>query len=189
MPTAVARRYVPQALPLIPIAPGRTLATVAFASYERGSLAYRELLLGIGLVWLRGPRFCIPRLWVDSDASIAGGREIWKLPKEFASFDVQRNGDALVVEAHGICRIDASLNRYGVPLWLPALAFGQSSDVFYPFNAYTRARTSFAHVRITALSDELAAVQLERPVIAMYYQSMDVSVHGPGVGMSLSRNL
>jgi hypothetical protein len=178
IPIAIARRYVPRDLLLIPIWRGHTLATVLFASYESGSLAYRELLLGIGLVWLRGPRFCIPRIWVDSEASVTGGREIWRLPKAIASFDVRRNDGNVQIAAHGICQIEGRASRYAVPLWLPALAFGQHANAFFPFTAYMRARASLAHVAITALSDEFAAMQFGRPLLAMHYESLDLLVHG-----------
>jgi Acetoacetate decarboxylase (ADC) len=186
IPLEAARRYVPQGLPIIPILPGHTLATLVFASYESGSLAYHELLLGIGLVWLRGPRFCIPRIWVDSAASVAGGREIWKLPKEPARFDLRRSGDSITIEAADICRIDARASRHTVPLWFPALAFGEdAAGTMFPFSAYMRARTSLARVTISPLSDTFASMQLSRPFVGVRYESLDVLVHGPSAASAV----
>jgi hypothetical protein len=179
IPLSVARRYVPPELPIVQVWPGYTLGTVAFASYERGTLAYNELLLAIGLVWLRGLRFCIPRLWVDSEASVAGGREMWKLPKQLAIIKVLRGDEVITIDAGDICRIEACTNRYNIPLWLPVLAFGQSADSFFPFTAFVRASASLAHVEISRLNDELASLQLGRPLLSIHYPSLDMLVHAP----------
>lgn len=179
VPTAVARRYVPVQVPILPIWPSYTLATILFASYESGTLAYHELLLGIGLVRLHGPRLCIPHLWVDSEASVAGGREIWKLPKHLASFNIERSEDAIAIETPGICRIEARTNRYSVPLWLPVLAFGNAPGTLFPFNASMRARASLARIHVTPFSGEFASMQLSRPLLGVRYEALDVVVHGP----------
>ncbi|NPC96141.1 acetoacetate decarboxylase family protein [Nocardioides sp. zg-DK7169] len=63
---------------------------VALVRYEEGSpLTYSELLVarpvsGAG----RGRRVSISDIWVDSPASVAGGRELWAIPKELAAFSV-----------------------------------------------------------------------------------------------------
>jgi hypothetical protein len=62
----------------------------AFVSYEEGSpLTYSELLVarpvpGGG----KGLRVTITDIWVDSPASVAGGRELWAIPKGLADFDL-----------------------------------------------------------------------------------------------------
>jgi len=60
---------------------------VALVDYQDPSpLTYRELLVG-RVVKEPVPGVTITDIWVDSPASVRGGREIWAIPKELASFD------------------------------------------------------------------------------------------------------
>ncbi len=70
---------------------GRALAATMFVAYDdTGLLAYRELLAGVVVRHGRGPAlrpaFTITDIWVDSEASRAGGRALWAIPKEMARF-------------------------------------------------------------------------------------------------------
>ncbi len=63
----------------------------AFVSYTEGStLTYSELLVaralpkGAG----KGRKVSITDIWVDSPASVAGGRELWAIPKGLCDFDL-----------------------------------------------------------------------------------------------------
>lgn len=67
---------------------GQALVMTAFVRYEPGSvLAYDELLVAV--IGRRGvrPVVTIPQIWVDSPASVAGGRALWGIPKQLASFE------------------------------------------------------------------------------------------------------
>ena len=65
---------------------------VAFVGYEPGSdLTYSELLVARPV---RGPGGATPRIeitdiWVDSPASMAGGRALWGIPKELCDFTLE----------------------------------------------------------------------------------------------------
>ncbi len=74
----------------------------AWVLYRAGSvLEYNELLAAV--LVRRGLRFraCITHIWVDSEASRQGGRELWGIPKEKAAFEVAAV-DPLRIEARGI---------------------------------------------------------------------------------------
>jgi hypothetical protein len=60
----------------------------AFVSYEEGSpLTYSELLVARPVSTDGdGRRVTITDIWVDSPASVAGGRELWGIPKGLADF-------------------------------------------------------------------------------------------------------
>src|SRR5687768_9930059 len=74
------------ALPPLPVRPvtvfGRAVVGTAFVDYRPPGMAYHEVLAAV--LVRRGLRFgvSIPRIWVDSPASLAGGRELWGIPKE-----------------------------------------------------------------------------------------------------------
>lgn len=64
----------------------------AFVSYEPGSpLTYSELLVArpVPVPGGRGRRVSITDIWVDSPASVAGGRELWAIPKGLCDFDLE----------------------------------------------------------------------------------------------------
>lgn len=60
----------------------------AFVSYEPGSpLTYSELLVAHPVRdETHGRRVSISDIWVDSPASVAGGRELWAIPKGLCDF-------------------------------------------------------------------------------------------------------
>lgn len=60
----------------------------AFVSYEEGSpLTYSELLVARPVSTdEHGRRVTITDIWVDSPASVAGGRELWAIPKGLCDF-------------------------------------------------------------------------------------------------------
>jgi acetoacetate decarboxylase len=74
----------------------------AFVSYEPGSpLTYSELLVArLADTDAHGRRVSITDIWVDSPASVAGGRELWAIPKGLCDFDLdtQRRGPLSTTE-------------------------------------------------------------------------------------------
>ncbi len=107
---------------------------LALVRYRAGALCYDELV--VGALALRGltPGLWVHGIWVDSAASLAGGRAIWGLPKQLASF---RWSDTGVVVADGDGTLAAlDLARPARPLPpLPAtvLAFGSTPCGPLPF--------------------------------------------------------
>jgi acetoacetate decarboxylase len=63
----------------------------AFVSYEPGgSLDYSELLLARPVRSAEhGRRIRVTDIWVDSPASMAGGRELWAIPKGLCDFTLE----------------------------------------------------------------------------------------------------
>jgi acetoacetate decarboxylase len=68
----------------------------AFVSYEEGSpLTYRELLVARPIATdEHGRRVTTTDIWVDSPESVAGGRELWAIPKGLCdfTFDTSHSG-------------------------------------------------------------------------------------------------
>jgi acetoacetate decarboxylase len=63
----------------------------AFVSYEEGSpLTYSELLVARPISTDHdGRRVTITDIWVDSPESVAGGRELWAIPKGLCDFSLE----------------------------------------------------------------------------------------------------
>jgi hypothetical protein len=100
-----------------PVVRGATHAIVgvAFARYAPGGvLHYNELLVATPTVGRAGLRFSIPQIWVDSAASMTGGRVLWGIPKELGQFDRRVSGDLVNVEMTAEDRPVAAVRaRYG----------------------------------------------------------------------------
>jgi acetoacetate decarboxylase len=100
IPLAIARRHVPGDVEVVAVAPGRTAGGLLVARYEPGStLAYGELLVFPALTRVRGSLgMWISHAYVDSPASLAGGRRMWGVPKDLATFAWRPGGVTITRE-------------------------------------------------------------------------------------------
>ena len=124
VPLHAARRLVPPDAAVVPVAPGLTAGGLIAVTYEEGStLTYSELVVAAGLVRTgRAVGGWISHIWVDSEASVNGGRSIWKLPKELASFRHEEPSRRFEASSDGVTlvRIAAAPARATPPVRLPA---------------------------------------------------------------------
>lgn len=75
---------LPDGYEAVPVG-GALLVGLAVARYAPGGvLAYDELLVATLTTGGRAPRVTIPQIWVTSEASRAGGRALWGIPKDLA---------------------------------------------------------------------------------------------------------
>jgi hypothetical protein len=183
--SAAAAAFVPDGAQLVTVAPGRTLGGLFFLSYECGPLVYRELNIVAGLVRV-GLRlaFLLPRLYVDSAASLAGGREIWGLPKEIATFEIEHAGGAVSIDVRQgvsrVCRMSFTSRGPGVDLPVPLAAFGSRDDAFLFFTARLSARFRLARSIVDAPEGgELRALGLDRPRVAFACENLTLAVPAP----------
>ena len=183
--SAAARASVPNGATVVSVVPGKTLGGLVFLSYERGPLTYRELNVVAGLVRI-GSRvaFWLPKLYVDSDASLAGGRDIWGVPKELARFDVEHEIGATCVTvrqgADEICRLRSSVAASGVRFPLPMPAFGIRGNDFLFFTGHLDARLSLVRATVTLPRDgEFARLGLDKPRLAMRLDNLTLVVPVP----------
>jgi len=82
-----ARGLVPAPLRVLPVWPGHALAVLVLGLYGEGStLRYGELAGIVGPV-LAGarPGGLVTYICVDDERSLAGGRQLWGLPKQWAT--------------------------------------------------------------------------------------------------------
>lgn len=66
---------------------GRQVGGVMLADYTSGTLVYRELIV-FSHATTKG--MVVSHIYVDDEQSMSGGREIWGLPKELATFTYER---------------------------------------------------------------------------------------------------
>lgn len=97
---------------------GKVPVGVAFVHYTPGGvLQYEELLVAVPV--RQGPRVrcSIPQIWVTSDNSMHGGRELWGIPKHLGDFSRSTSGKSTETsmrrEGHTVAGLSA---RDGGPL-------------------------------------------------------------------------
>ena len=88
LPVAQARPRVPDDLAIVRVRPGLTVASIIVADYQdAATFPYSELAVMPALVRCRGIRGpWISDIWVNSEPSLQGGRQMWGLAKQHADF-------------------------------------------------------------------------------------------------------
>ncbi|MEO5817133.1 MAG: acetoacetate decarboxylase family protein [Gemmatimonadaceae bacterium] len=184
----VSRRSLGALLEIVPAGErviggaGRIFVGVAFVDYApRGVLSYRELLVALPVISRHGVRYSIPLICVDSAQSRVGGRELWAIPKELASFDWREGGGRVHARMSQEGREVASVEtggRVALPgRWPLPLPTAQTLDgrTIYSRNA-VRARPSLVSARWKFASDgPLGFLAGARPLISVSLTDADVA--------------
>jgi acetoacetate decarboxylase len=139
----VAREVVPRTVKVVSVLPGFTAGGVYVARYGPGStLEYSELIAVAALVRRSGRvGIWISDIFVDSDASIAGGRAIWALDKQRAEFEWSDDGVTVRCGGKFLCSVTAPRAISCVPIAATVPAFGMT-DAPPHFRALVRTRMS-----------------------------------------------
>ena len=184
---ARAQAVVPPALQVVPVLPGKTLAIVYVAAYGPGSvLQYNELIVAPALTrYRRSFGFWISHIYVDHPDSVAGGREIWGLPKELAQFEWAPGSQRRIVVQQGdrrLCTVDYGTPRrlWRQPLLLPVHSLLQAQLLWFKGVVHGRLGISPARVDVP-LESPFSALHLGRGRLAYHLREMHFVAHGPRV--------
>ena len=185
----VMQRFLPSMLEVLPIFPGKTLGGIYVASYGEGSvLRYNELIVFCGLVRY-GDRISnwVTHIYVDQPQSVAGGRNIWGLPKQLATFrweDSDRPEVRVFQEGGQLCHVSYRWQLppgmpIPIPSWAGAFSWLQSQVMW--FSVQGRAKT---HVLIeTAIEvpdiSPLALFNFTHPIMAVGFEDLTLCVQQP----------
>jgi acetoacetate decarboxylase len=180
-----ARLFVPADLDIVPVLPGKTLGIVYLAYYAPGSvLTYSELIVCPGLVrGLGHTGFWISHIYVDDENSMAGGREIWGLPKEMAQFHY--TGGTKIEVRQGtrlLCVFEHTLPLYTLrlPTRLPTLSV-LGTDLL-TFHGETRAGVGFSMGKLDVPAESpFAALRLPQGGLAFNLRHMHFTASAPRV--------
>lgn len=183
---ATASPFIPPELEIVSAAPGKTLGGVYLAQYEAGSsLEYNELIVVAGVVrreqtigaW-------VSHIYVDNPDSVAGGREIWGMPKELATFDWQSGTRQVVVQQDDrvLCSLSSS---WRVSLLRQTIAFPVYSLLnsnFLRFNATASANFGLIGARLDVPEVSPFGRLIDTmPISAFSADSLDLRVDAPRV--------
>jgi hypothetical protein len=124
---------------------------LVFVRYLDGVLRYDELAFGTPILYRKRVGIWVDRIWVDSEASLWGGRRLWGVPKELARFDW--HGDRVTVEDQDGHIVTLALDR--TPTRLPACSFaapgiGQIDGRFVAARGHVRGRVGRGGLQIGA---------------------------------------
>ena len=183
LPVTRARAFVPPGLAIVPVLPGRTLGGLYLAAYHEGSvLRYHELLIVAALV-RRGRRLgaWISHAYVDEPRSVAGGRAIWGLPKELATFDWDRPAGRVVVRQgeRAVCAWGIRRPRAGLRLPLVLPAFGRRGHAWLAFRGEGTARVGMARLTLEIPADSPIAALGFTAGTGLHLRELRLGVRAP----------
>lgn len=185
--TEVARSFIPPEFTIVPVFPGKTLGGVYLSYYGSGSvLQYSELIVVAALLnhsGKVGP--WISHIYVDNEDSVAGGQEIWGLPKELAEFTWDPKGRSQVAVRQAtrtLCTL-----TWGQPfsLWkqsLAATSFSQLDSTLLSFGAEATLRPGLVQAALDVPTDSpLATLKLHQPWLTISAEDLRLQVNPPEV--------
>ncbi|MBX9653000.1 acetoacetate decarboxylase family protein [bacterium] len=175
------RKLVPPELSIVQFLPGKTLGVVAFAHYGPGSvLEYDELIIAPAVV-RQGAKFgvWITHIYVDHPVSLHGGREIWGVPKELATFEWQDNGDSSQVAAHArgrtLARVEVDRRWWLFRKRLRFPTFSQRGDNIIRFVGETSGRLGWGRGKVEIPKESpFHSIRMNRPFLTLWLQEMQL---------------
>jgi acetoacetate decarboxylase len=179
-----AAASLPPPVRAVPVVPGRTPALLFLASYASGStLRYHELIVAIAARCRASLGFWIAHIYVDEASSVAGGREIWGLPKQLASFDwdLESSGEVRVRQGERLlCALRCHPPRLSLPLplYLPVLSRVQSR--FCRFEGHGRSALSRSSASVQVPADcPFSTLGFQRSTSVFHHRALELAVGAP----------
>jgi hypothetical protein len=179
------RSLIPSELNIISVLPGKTLSVVYLSYYGAGSvLEYSELIVAPAMVSYQG-KFggWISHIYVDNPDSVAGGREIWGLPKEMAEFTWENNKCVTVRQGNNIlCSLDYKQQSLAWRQWLGGSAFSTMGNDLLMFGAQFESRLGLIGSRLEVPTESFfAGINLGQPFLTVSCEKMSLQVAAPQV--------
>lgn len=172
-----ARLFVPRDLDIVPVLPGKTLGMV-FAAYYDSDLSYSELIVAPALVRQGG--FWVSHIYVDNESSVAGGRDIWGLPKQLAHFGWHPKGVDMHQGERLLCAIDHPQPFYTLRLPLMTPSVSALGTALLAFTSHFRAGLGFSLGQLTVPDESpFAALHLSQAAPMFHLRHLHLRVDAP----------
>ncbi|AFY58927.1 acetoacetate decarboxylase [Rivularia sp. PCC 7116] len=183
-----ASKFIPSELEIVSLLPGKTLGSIYISCYESGSLlTYNELIAAPGLVRYQGKiGGWISHIYVDNLDSVAGGREIWGLPKEMADFSWNNGSVSVSQNNRELCSLSYQKSFLNLSTWwqqeLSAGCFGGlgSELLFFDNNFKTQVALLQGKLEIPQYSP-FASLNLDKPLFTLNLQKLELMAGVPKV--------
>jgi hypothetical protein len=193
-----SRLFVPSELDIVSVLPGKTIAGVYLAIYGAGSaLEYHELIVVPALVRY-GKQFgaWVSHIYVDNPDSVAGGREIWGLPKELAEFTWTGDQIGQVTVQQGTRSLCTLRYNWQIPLWrqhLSVPSFSCLGDSFLLFKGDAESQLVVVGATIDVpVESPFAGLNLQQPWLTIKSEALKLVAGAPslvGHSKTISRSM
>jgi acetoacetate decarboxylase len=178
------RHLIPSEFKIISVFPGKTIGGLYLSKYESNSvLEYSELIVVPGLVHYRGKMGgWVSHIYVDNLDSVAGGREIWGLPKEFADFNWEVDKRVIVKQENNIlCSLE--YNKQSLFAWRQWFAWSSFSMknvniLSFPFEFEFKLGLVNSKLEVPFKS-HFSGLNLKNPLLTMRCGEMSLKVDSP----------
>lgn len=183
-----ACQFIPSELEIVSLLPGKTLGGIYISCYESGSLLkYNELIVVPGFVRSRDKiGVWISHIYVDDRNSVAGGREIWGLPKEMANFSWNNGSVNVSQNNRELCNLRYQKGLFNFSTWwqqgLNGGSFSGLNDelLFFEYQSKSQIGLVKGNVEIHQESP-FASLNLDKPWLTLNFQNLELIVDAPKV--------
>ncbi|WP_101254778.1 acetoacetate decarboxylase family protein [Streptomyces barkulensis] len=157
-----------------------SLLAVGLVRYREGTLVYDELAMGPLVRRGRRAGLLIDRVWVDDATSVRGGREIWGLPKRFASFTWTDRSVHVTDHEGPVASLAFTPGRLRLPAFpmpLPGFSGPAGRRLFVPGRLVGSPRLE--KVAVTSWSERLPPLERTTARISLAVRPFRMTVPGP----------
>jgi acetoacetate decarboxylase len=191
---ATARQSVPTDFEIVPVLPGKTVGSLYLSVYESNStLQYHELIVAPALVRYRGKIGAwISHIYVDNPQSVAGGKNIWGLPKELADFTWCDRDIAVLQDDKLLCRVDRSSTILPLSFWgklkIGGDVFGSLGGNILSFRGDVETGLKWTPFQLSIPAESpFFDVNLGNPWLTIQLEQLHLTANAPSsVGRSMS---
>lgn len=164
---------------------GRSVGVLALIEYQAPSpLVYAELAWLPCMVSAAGKRgYFVAKMYVDSAASLAGGRELWAIPKQLARFTIDDDRATVDTEDGAVLELELARRGPTVPVRAGALTLQDGGADVVGFRGSGTARVASGGLRVRdalGLDDWLGWPGARRlPGLGATLASFEITMHPP----------
>jgi hypothetical protein len=174
------RPLIPPEFDIISVLPGKTIGGVYLSYYGSGSvLEYSELIVNAAMVRYSGKiGGWVSHIYVDNADSVAGGREIWGLPKELAEFIWEKGNssasgyDNRVIVRQGektLCSFSYNKQNFGLQLPFSGNVFSTLAASILLFKGEMKSHIGIVGSKLQVPAESpFASLGLEQPWLTIY---------------------
>ncbi len=179
------RPLIPPELEIISLWPGKTFGGVYLSYYGTGSvLEYSELIVVPTFVRYQGKiGGWVSHIYVDHPDSVAGGREIWGLPKELAEFTWEKGERVTVRQENRIlCSLNYKRQTLAWRQWFGGSSFSTMNSNLLIFPAELESRLGLIGSKLEVPAESpFSDIGLGQPFLTVRCEQMSLKVGAPEV--------
>ncbi len=181
---ARVRPLIPAELNIVSVFPSKTVGGVYLSKYSSGSvLEYSELIIIAGFLSYKG-KFggWVSHIYVDNPDSVAGGREVWGLPKELAQFSWEASSVTVSQSGNLLCKLNYQRQSFGLPLKLSASAFSCQESKLLIFPAFVESSFGLVSSNLEIpTTSPFAKLNIGQPILTVHSDRLNLVVDAPTV--------